>query len=49
MIALSGFSSAAGVDSKSRQSALRKARVVVVFAFLWFMGSLQLQKGIFNI
>ena len=29
MIALSGFSSAAGVDSKSRQSALRKARVVV--------------------
>jgi hypothetical protein len=29
VIALSGFSSAAGVDSKSRQSALRKARVVV--------------------
>ena len=28
VIALSGFSSAAGVDSKSRQSALRKARVV---------------------
>jgi len=37
VIALSGFSSAAGVDSKSRQSALRKARVVVGFKFLWIL------------
>jgi len=33
VIALSGFSSAAGVDSKSRQSAFRKARAVVGFKF----------------
>jgi len=35
VIDLSGFSSKAGVDSKSRQSALRKSRVVVGFAFSW--------------
>jgi len=32
---LSGFSFEAGVDSKSRQSAFRKAMLVVGFEFLW--------------
>jgi len=35
VIDLSGFSFAADVDSKSRQSAFKKAMVVVEFAFLW--------------
>jgi hypothetical protein len=35
VIDLSGFSFEAGVDSKSLQSAFRKAMLVVGFAFLW--------------
>jgi len=35
VIDLSGFSFEAGVDSKSRQSAFKKAMLVVGFAFLW--------------
>ena len=48
MIALSVFSCIAGVDSKSRQSAFRKAIVAIGFEFSWARVKKSLKKASYS-
>lgn len=48
MIALSVFSSVAGVDSKSRQSAFKKARMVDGLEFSWARLKKSLKKASYS-